>query len=142
MFLVLSATALASPLYPLEIRDLSGAPCEPACTVCHESNLGGSGSVNQPFGEAMMARGLTGASDTDALAEAYSQLVDDAVDSDADGTSDAEALASGLEPNTGAPLCDVVTPTFGCLSHSPGAPGAALVGLLAVFRRRPGSGGA
>lgn len=136
MLLVFSTLAWGSTLYPSEVQTLSGASCEPACTVCHSSNTGGSGTVTQPFGMEMTSRGLTGGSNTVALADAYTQLIDDDVDSDGDGTSDAEALASDLDPNTGLGLCGGESPTFGCLSHSPAVPALGLFGVLMVAARR------
>lgn len=131
-----STFAVASSVYPSEVQSLSGAGCTPACTICHSSNAGGSGTVVQPFGTAMMGQGLTGGSDTTGLANAYTAVVDAGTDSDGDGTADAEALAQDLDPNTGEALCDTATPQYGCLSHSPLVPGGALLGLIAVAARR------
>ncbi|MEO0602409.1 MAG: hypothetical protein AAF211_13285, partial [Myxococcota bacterium] len=72
----------------------------------------------------------------EALATAYTALIDDAVDSDGDSTLDADALANGVDPNTGSELCDVLTPRFGCLSHSPLVPVLWLGGMLVVVGRR------
>ncbi|MEM6928837.1 MAG: hypothetical protein AAF602_18000 [Myxococcota bacterium] len=136
MLFVLASVAWGSPGYPTEIQSLSGGQCTPACTICHETNAGGTGTITQSFGIAMTERGLTGASNNEALAAAYTALIDDAVDSDGDGTLDADALADGVDPNTGSELCDVLTPRFGCLSHSPALPGLGLLGVLLVARRR------
>jgi len=136
MIFVLAATALGSPLYPRELETLSGAPCAPACTVCHDTNRGGSGTVVQPFGRAMEDRGMGGGTDRGSVASAYTALIDDAVDSDDDGTPDEEALAHGVDPSSGDPFCGVEAPTYGCLSHVPTAPGLGLLVALGLAARR------
>ncbi len=135
MLVLLASVAWGSSLYPSELQSLSGSSCEPACTVCHSTNSGGSGTVVQPFGTAMVARGLTGGSNTAGLAAAYTQLIDDQVDSDGDGVADAEAIADDIEPNDGGSLCGD-NPVFGCLSHGPAMPGLGLLGLFVVAIRR------
>lgn len=142
---LLVAGASASSTYPTELETVAGMPCAPTCTVCHETNGGGSGTVTRDFGQAMMERGLRG-SDLDGLGAAFDQLVTDAVDSDGDGTSDADALAAGEDPNPdAAPFCGedvepLVQPEYGCFNTSQGPVGIAAVlgGLvaLALGRRR------
>ncbi|MEN0067324.1 MAG: hypothetical protein AAGA48_34660 [Myxococcota bacterium] len=137
MLLVLSAfVAQASPSYPAELQSLSGGPCAPACTVCHATNAGGSGTVTMPFGQALVAEGLTGGSDVDALGNAYMALIDANTDSDGNGTSDAEELARGDDPNSSSEFCDARQPQFGC-AHTPGLPAAALgLGVMGLLLRR------
>jgi hypothetical protein len=140
------AAATASNVYPTELADIAGMPCVPTCTVCHETNGGGTGTVSRAFGQAVMARGLTGDSNLDGLGAAFDQLVADAVDSDGDGTPDADELAEGGDPNPDAtPFCGedvepIVQPEYGCFntSQSPIGLVAALGGFLAVAlgRRR------
>ncbi len=123
VLLTLSA-ALASTPYPAEIANSTGAPCEPACTLCHESAVGGSGTVVTEFGLAMMARGLGGGANTAALDDALDQMLTDNVDSDGDGVADVEEIAEGGTPNPGEPaVCGGVQPVYGCLNHTrPAAP--------------------
>lgn len=137
MLIAFATVAMASPSYPAEVQNLSGGACTPACTLCHESNLGGSGTITRAFGMAMQDRGLTGGSDVTGLADAYTMLVDDVVDSDSDGTADAEELAVSDDPNGGSNFCGTEQPVFGCLSHAPMVPaGLGLVLLAAAARRR------
>lgn len=136
---LLFASASASSVYPTTLAQLAGSTCEPTCTVCHETESGGGGTVVQDFGVAMVARGLTGGADTEGLEAALTTLEDDAIDSDGDGTPDVDELAGGVDPNPGGEAyCDVLTPTYGCLSHTGGPPlaGLALLGLLALRRVR------
>ncbi|HHO53166.1 MAG TPA: hypothetical protein ENK18_20400 [Deltaproteobacteria bacterium] len=135
--------AAASSVYPATVAELVGSTCEPTCTVCHETAVGGGGTVVQDLGVALMARGLTGGGDTVALEAALTALEDDGVDSDGDGTLDVDELASGSDPNPGGEAyCEVLTPTYGCLSHTGRAPllGLALFSLLALRRTRPHRG--
>lgn len=143
---LLVATATASSTYPTELVDLAGMPCAPTCTVCHETNGGGGGTVTRSFGQALMDRGLTGGANADSLGVAFDQLVADAVDSDGDGETDADELAAGGDPNPDAtPFCGedvepVVQPEYGCFNtaQSPIALLAVLGGFVAVAlgRRR------
>lgn len=138
MLILLAHVARASGGYPAEIQSYLGLSCAPQCTICHEDNGGGNGTVVQPFGAAMMDRGLTGGSQYDLLHAALDAVATDGVDSDGDGLTDTDALGEGIDPNTGAAFCDVLTPTYGCATGGVGAGvgaiGGALFGL-AVRRR-------
>ncbi len=127
--LLLSAPAFASYAYPAEVASYLGLACTPQCTICHETNSGGQGTANQPFALAMKARGLTGLSNFDLLHAALDQMTTDGVDSDGDGIIDTDALAQGMDPNTGVSFCNTLTPTYGCAT----APGpAGLPGLAGI----------
>ena len=139
--------ALASSIYPSDIEAAVGSCKPPPCTVCHETNGGGGGTVTREFGQALMSRGLTGGSASDLLNTALDQLAADAVDSDGDGTPDWDELAAGSDPNPGGvAFCDQLSPVYGCVGvqasvvpRSAEAPvaGALLVaGLLVASRRR------
>jgi len=134
-----AASALASGTYPSALESELGMPCQPTCTVCHETNGGGGGTVTRDFGAAMMARGLTGGSQTALLTTALDAMAADNVDSDVDGTTDIDELVEGSDPNPGAaPFCDVVVPVYGCFGGSSAGFGlGALLGLGALRRRRP-----
>jgi hypothetical protein len=143
-FLISAGLAAASGNYPATVQAEAGIPCAPTCTICHATNAGGSGTVTQPFGEAMMARGLTGGGNADALVTALAQLETDAVDSDGDGSPDVDALRAGQDPNDGTTFCGdivVATPEYGCFQHAragAGAPliaAALLIGVSALRRR-------
>ncbi|MEQ1566137.1 MAG: hypothetical protein ABMA64_10905 [Myxococcota bacterium] len=135
MFWIHLSLAHASATYPATLEAELGMPCTPACTVCHDSNLGGAGTVTAPFGAALVDAGVTGGSQTELLASALAAL--DA-DSDADGAPDTEELSAGDDPNGGDPLCGggVTAPEYGCLDQ--GRSSAGLFGVLlagALVRR-------
>jgi len=143
LFTWITASALASVVYPAEVADKAGMSCTPSCTICHETNGGGSGTVVHEFGMAMMDRGLTGGSAIDRLDTAFDQLAADGVDSDGDGVADTEELAAGDNPNDATSICGgdaALTPTYGCFNTaaSPMSVVGVLGGLLAVSvtRRR------
>jgi hypothetical protein len=144
--LLLAATATASTPYPSHVEGELGMDCTPACTLCHATNGGGSGTVSAAFGQAAMAEGLTGGSDTDALTAALDALAASGSDVDGDGVGDIDALASGADPNGGDPFCGdgaAITPTYGCLDTGGRATsGAGLVALglaIGAALRRRGS---
>jgi hypothetical protein len=135
------APAHATPEFPGTIADTLAMPCTPACTLCHETNAGGAGTVTQPFGEAMVARGLI-PSDDASLADALAAMEADAVDSDGDGVTDVDALRDGANPNPGgADFCSVPPPQYGCVATLQAGDGRAgwmapAVGAIVLASRR------
>ena len=138
LFFAMTSVAFASLTYPAEVADVLEMPCEPQCTLCHATIAGGTGTVTQDFGQAMMARGLTGVNNVEALDAALQAIADDAVDSDDDGTVDVDELRAGQNPNPdGEDFCGALTPEFGCSSAgSAGGLWGALVVALGWLRRR------
>jgi hypothetical protein len=125
MITLLFSLAAASPVYPSTlVTDLS-IPCTPACTVCHASNAGGSGTVTSDFGVAMMGQGMNGGSDTTSLQAALTAMTSSAVDSDGDGVIDTEQLTAGIDPSTGTDFCGgdplPTPPHYGCGKSSSAA---------------------
>jgi len=118
-----SATTRASPTYPGlipgDVKALTGTdmPCTPPCTLCHRDLQGGRGTVVQPFGRSMIARGLT-YQDPESLARALGELHANSVDSDGDGVPDITETSLGNDPNAvaGSSLC-TQTPAYGCGAH-------------------------
>jgi hypothetical protein len=96
------ASVLAHPRFPGAIQQHLGLRQSPSCSLCHGSTAGG-GPVVQPFGKAMLAAGLSGASDDQGVAAALDQLESDGTDSNGDGISDIESLKMEppLDPNPG-----------------------------------------
>lgn len=140
LILLMIQMASASTGYPAEIAAYLGLACEPQCTACHVDNGGGNGTVTQPFGVALMDRGLTGGSQNALLDSALDAVHAEGVDSDGDGVIDTDALAGGVDPNTGTAFCDVLKPIYGCVtvSQQAGWGGVIASGLmgLALFTRR------
>ena len=131
--------ARAVQTYPSEIQAHLGLSYTPPCTVCHANNNGGLGTVVSPFGEAMMAHGLS--TDFNTLDRALDALATSNVDSNGDGVTDIRQLKEGKDPNTGAALSNVEREQFGCGLRVAGRtgqrPALILTGLafLAVCRR-------
>ena len=88
----------ASPGFPLELKNTLGAPVVPQCTICHQTNVGGVGTVVKPFGVAMQEHGLV-LEDVPSLHSALDGMRTDAVDSDGDGTIDVDEVKAGDDPN-------------------------------------------
>lgn len=136
-------SAAASPIYPDEIQNhLGGSTPIPSCTICHESILGGSGTVTRPHGEAMIAAGLF-ADDVASLYHALDELDASGLDSDGGGVNDIDELRDGTDPNV--PSDDGTGPHgplrygFGCSQTNGEASLVALslgLLLLALGRRR------
>ncbi|MEN9786215.1 MAG: hypothetical protein RLZZ299_1479 [Pseudomonadota bacterium] len=147
LFAASMRTAAASPIYTSALQNDLGMPCAPTCLACHTTAGGGSGTVQQPFGEALMDAGLTGGGDTDGLASALDAL--GTHDSDGDGNPDVDELASGDNPNGGAPYCvpdgtsgTVDAPAYGCLNTAAAGTGlgGVFLAVAAVALRRRAAG--
>lgn len=108
-----SSTALASGGYPGNIATKLSVDA-PACTLCHDTDAGGSGTANKPFALTMRNQyGLTGGSATAALEAA---LDNNTADSDGDGASDIDELRNGEDPNRSG---GSVTPAkYGCIEQN------------------------
>jgi hypothetical protein len=140
------AAALATPNFPAATaRDLQLAS-PPACTVCHATNEGGSGTVVKPFGKYLVSRGLA-PFDESSLAGALAAAAGERHDSDGDAITDIDALKQGLDPN-GSPGTHASTlddPSFGCsAAGTTGGTNALLLVLAFILRRlavalRPGA---
>jgi hypothetical protein len=105
--LMLPATAAAMPSFPGQIQQHLGLSYTPGCILCHGSNQGG-GPVSQPFGQAMLAAGLTSAGG-DSLNAALDKLAADGTDSNGDGIADIEGLKGGTAPTANKPPVE-----YGC----------------------------
>jgi len=131
---VVPLAARATPNFPAAIaRDLQlSAP--PACTVCHATNSGGTGTVVKPFGKYLVSRGLA-PFDENSLSGALAAAAGERHDTDGDGILDVDALKQGLDPN-GSPTSAkaLEDPTFGCASTRGGGETSVLLALVVVLR--------
>jgi hypothetical protein len=112
----LSAVRLAgaSENYPAILDRQLGVECPrplSRCRICHDTAAGGEGTANQPFALALKRDyGLSGGKAGRELALALGRLPED-LDTDADGATDKEELASCMNPS-GPELSE--GPGFGC----------------------------
>ena len=88
--------AHGSSIYPPEVRAHLSLSYTPACTLCHETESGGFGTVTTPFGRSMMARGLV-AQNLGSLDTALDALAAEHTDSDGDGVPDIDELKAQVE---------------------------------------------
>jgi MYXO-CTERM domain-containing protein len=157
--LTLGRPCIASQDYPPVFTAQWHLARDPACTICHTTDLGGTGTATKLFARSLQQQGL-GASDPSLLASLLEQTKLCQTDSDGDGVSDFVEISNATsgtgdsqfaDPNdgTGAPtsLCgdvyDGPIPRTGCAvrpSASPDSHGwlsaVALLGLLSARRKR------
>jgi hypothetical protein len=137
--LLVSANASAMSTFPGEIQSHLQLSSAPQCTLCHGSISGG-GAIVQPFGNSMLAAGLT-MSGGSSLTNALDTLAKNKTDSDGDGAPDIDELKAGANPNP-----DKTPPEYGCGAKiAPGSPVGWQVPILtllavALFTRRSRSG--
>ena len=144
-----SSGALASENFPDTIKTALAMPGpKPPCITCHDTEEGGSDTVNRPFGKRVIGYGLQGG-DTQTLTGILARMREGGDDSDLDGMSDINEIIAGRNPNindiTGRPPDDYPPPVYGCRSSGARGPGASTSGgwtiaaaglLLAHWLRR------
>jgi len=125
--ILLSANVGAMPTFPSEIQSHLGLSYAPQCTLCHGSVSGG-GPVVTPFGQAMLAAGLT-VSGGSTLTNALDTLAKNKTDSNGDGVPDIDELKAGNDPNPNK------TPVqYGCGAKiAPGSPVGWQVPIFALI---------
>ncbi len=96
-----STAAWSSSNYPGEVvNHLGGDTPFPACTICHETNAGGFGTITKAHGISLQDAGLV-AADLTSLDDALDALEADGTDSDGGGVGDVDELRAGTDPNIG-----------------------------------------
>jgi hypothetical protein len=116
MFVVsVTSVAWGSPTFPKAVHDAVPMPCVPECTICHQTNAGGIGTLRPGgFGQNLVSFGLQfGQPNSVAPAIEAARPV---LDGDADTRLDVAELAEGGDPNSAdasASTCDV-GPKYGC----------------------------
>ncbi|MCI0571886.1 MAG: thrombospondin type 3 repeat-containing protein [Myxococcaceae bacterium] len=129
--------AWATSNFPEVLQQELALPSAPSCSLCHQGPEA-VGTVVTPFGTSMRQRGLVLYDDA-ALRSALGAMLEQAVDSDGDGTPDLDELRAGEDPNRvppGAGEVELLEPRYGCSSTGGGAVGAALLLLLVLARSR------
>lgn len=126
-------TSHAHSTFPTLIQSDLNMPCTPSCTICHRDNLGGFGTVVEPFGKSMQADGLSFVEAS--LAPTLNKLEQAGTDSDGDGIPDITELRAGEDPNGSLDLCSqaALAPRYGCGAHiapRPSQDSGALLGAL------------
>jgi hypothetical protein len=109
--------ASASSVYPTEVEEALMLSAPPACTLCHNSDVGGDGTVVTPFGRSMIQLGATGDNNRATLREALLESDDQGVDSDVDGVTDLDEIRAGEDPNDNpdpGAFEDLPLPEHGC----------------------------
>lgn len=99
--LLLASAAHASPVYPFTLRSKLGLSAVPPCTLCHQNDLGGAGTVTTRFGRALLSRGATGNNATALLESILDTMDAEQTDSDGDLIPDLDELRMGSDPNDG-----------------------------------------
>lgn len=138
--LLAGGMAHGSSIYPPEVRSHLSLSYTPACTLCHETESGGFGTVTTPFGKSMMARGLV-AQNLASLDTALDALSAEHTDSDHDGVPDIDELKAQTDPNV-AGGGSVTPPSYGCFdasgqSSSPLALSPLVLAWVVLRARRP-----
>lgn len=126
--------ALGSDNFPPVVQDELELPAAPPCLLCHQSEVGGTGTATRPIAVSLQRFGLRGVRDEGALRTALLALEARGDDSDRDGVADTDELRAGTDPNAGE-TSDVPLPESGCSvrrGRASGSPGAGWWLLLVV----------
>ena len=142
--LSLSPAAMASQPYPDDIKAQLMLPDAPLCTLCHLHNIGGTGTVDKPFGLNLMNKYGLRALDIPGLRRAIMLAQQNGDDVDGDKVPDIDELLQGTNPNVPEGGVAAEGPKFGCYCTAVharsgfSAAGAVWLAALALtgFRRK------
>jgi MYXO-CTERM domain-containing protein len=90
--------ALANPYFPDTVKQQLGLSSAPECTLCHQTNSGGEGTVVTLFGKYLMSQGLKEGSKS-SLITALSKAEAAKYDGNKNGIDDITDLKQGNNPN-------------------------------------------
>jgi len=116
---LVTTPAIASPSFPITLKDQLRLSKAPSCSLCHLVDEDGGAAPagdaggDTPFARSLLARGLMGGDDA-SLRRALDAMRD--VDSDGDGARDLDELGWGGDPNR-ADKPEVAPgdpPSYGC----------------------------
>ena len=129
LVLSLSRAALASDPFPAAIKAQLMLPGEPpACTLCHQTLIGGLMTVTKPFGRNLREKYKVTLLNVPGLQSAIMQAQANGDDSDGDGVGDIAELLQGTDPNVPEGGIAVDEPRFGCYCSAGPAPRASTAG--------------
>jgi hypothetical protein len=142
--LSLTPAAMASQPYPDEIKAQLMLADAPLCTLCHISNIGGTGTVDKPFGRNLMNKYGLRQLDIPGLDRALMLAEQNGDNVDGDQVPDIAELRQGTDPNTPEGGVAAEGPKFGCYCTAVrarsgfSAAGAVWLAALALsgFRRK------
>jgi hypothetical protein len=150
--LTLASSAAATPDLPRAVADHLDMPCTPRCIICHQTDKGGPGMLNEGgFVSALLGYGLD-PQNTSSVGPALDAAEFMMEDRDGDMILDVQELRDGTGPNDQTNTVDICAADieYGCFARIAPAPasrdslaGAAAaltaLGLIAAARRRFGS---
>lgn len=94
-----ASPALASPSYSSVVEAAFELECAPSCLLCHTEPQGGFATANTKLGITLRREYDAECCEDELLASILEQLEAAAIDSDADGTSDADELRAFRDPS-------------------------------------------
>jgi hypothetical protein len=112
--LSLSPAAMASQPFPDEIKAQLMLSAAPPCTLCHDTLIGGKGTVTTPFGRNLMDKYGLRQLDIPGLDRALMLAEQNGDNVDGDQVPDIMELRQGTDPNVPEGGVAAEGPKFGC----------------------------
>lgn len=98
VLLLSTPVARASTVFPDAVATELELPEEPACTLCHTTELGKKGTATKPFARSLKLCGIV-EKDRNVLVQALRCVDRRNYNSDSDGAADVEEIRDGTDPN-------------------------------------------